>query len=165
MLRLTLAILLATSAACSGSSSTPWPDKPLVKTTADIGPYKVSLLLPKGVGSYVDPNGVIWRDVSPRYAFFIKVFKDEHPASLAKAIEDQGLEGGQKVVIKNKLTDGYEVVVEEPDNKRYTVHVWRKRGERSISCGGILGRDIGNASMVDKSNKWLLKICRSMTIL
>jgi hypothetical protein len=140
-----------------------WPSRPLVKTTAKIGPHKISILIPKGVGKYVDPNGIIWRHVSMDYTFFIKVFRENKPPNLAEITKKLAESKSIKVVSKRAISDGVLLVTEEPD-KRHKVQVWKTKGSRTVKCDAFLGRKI-DKKLIQQSNAWILKICRSIKIL
>lgn len=161
--------LTVVTAACSsnksGSESKAWPDRELVETTTTVGSHQVRLLLPKGVGAYQDPNGKIWRSVSPQYAFFIKVFKADYPKSVDAAVEQLSPEAAQKVISKKAAPDRMEIILQSADNGRHTIYLWKRKGSATVSCTGILGQKIGDQSMVDKSNRWLYKICDSLQLL
>ncbi|MBU1534596.1 hypothetical protein KKF84_04705 [Myxococcota bacterium] len=147
---------------CS-KKSTPWPEKPMKVTSTAIGGISFSITLPEGVGSFADPAVVIWRSVSPEFAFFIKVNREDKLPDLKELAQENGVEG-RKVLINKKVADGVELVVEEPSNKRYTVEIWKTKNGKILKCGAILGEKIGGPAMVTKSNAWVLKICRSLTI-
>lgn len=158
-----LLAMLVGGVGCSKKSKA-WPDKPLETVKSKKGGVAFSISLPKGVGKFEDPAVTIWRSVSPGYAFFIKVFQEEMP-DLKSLKAELATEKNRKVVTAKKVNDGVEVVIEEPSNKRYTVTIWKQKGAKVLKCEALLGQKIGGPEMVKKSNNWVLKICRSLSIL
>lgn len=121
-------------------------------------------MIPKGVGKFEDPLITIWRSVSPDFAFFVKVGRVEKLPDLKILKKEAAEEKNTELVTLKTGESGAEMVLKEPPNSRYHLFVWKKRGDIILKCEGILGQKIGGPSMVTKSNKWILKMCRSLTI-
>ncbi len=141
---------------CSAPKGTPWIERPLVTTKATVGQHTITISLPKGVGRFDDPKGKIWRNVSPKFAFFVAVFQEASPQQF-------DLVASRKQVSRKQTATEFEIVIEEPGNKRHTVYRWLKVGNSGVSCKGILGQKMTGA-VVTRSNIWMTRICRSLNV-
>lgn len=166
-MRFLLAVALVVPLACSssGNRSKPWHERSLQTTTASVANHQVRLKLPAGLHRYNDPHGVIWSHVAPDYAFFVKVFAGEFPATVAAAVDDLMFEDGDKVVRKQATAAGYDVIVQTPATGRHKVVVWKRHGSVAVKCSAFTGIKTGDARSIPAINRWLHTMCASLTIL
>jgi hypothetical protein len=139
-----------------------WPDRPLERRAATKHGVTFSLLLPRGIGVFEDPNGNIWRDVAPDVAVFVSVFVVEFPKDLAAAREDLLLGEKEKLVEQAVTADGFRLVTEREGFRKFTVI--RRGGERGVKCSSFYHLDEADAARVKRWNAWLERLCASLEI-
>lgn len=159
-------LVLAGACGKKGSSSSPpsWTKRPLERRTETKRNVTFSLLLPKGIGAFNDPNGNIWRDVTSKLQLFIKVFVKEYPPDLKSAREGMILQQKEVIVEEKALPDGYRIVTEMKGVGVRRFLVIKRAGKAAVECFSFYQMQEYDAKKVKTWNDWLVKLCDSLEV-